>query len=199
MAEVVLDDPPLPAFYLHWAPCGTRLLMLSAWPNNLVALKAWDIGLALAARAGAGAAVQAATPAPRPRRPVLLGTARPLFLACCPTSTRWGGCLVSWARGWAGRIALQRAGAGVVRGRQELALCEGGRTGQRGRSPQCFSPRLHRVPLCLPCRRVLWQGNGLDYCLVDCATTVRAPSCMLHACSNLSKNPSPCSMPLHPC
>lgn len=83
VCEVEMDDPPSAAFYLHWAPCGTRLLLLSAWPSGPVALKAWDVGLALLAAEGG---VQL-----RARKPVLLGAARPLFLTCCPSSTRCEG------------------------------------------------------------------------------------------------------------
>ncbi|GAB4818880.1 hypothetical protein N2152v2_005926 [Parachlorella kessleri] len=93
LGELVLDDPPgCPAFYLHWAPCGTRLLMLTDWPSGQVALRAWDLGpLLLRQHRGPGSGRQLDTG--RADRAVLLSTSRPLFLTCSPTSTRvlWQG------------------------------------------------------------------------------------------------------------
>lgn len=104
VCSVPLADPH-PPFYFFWLACGTRLLFLSNWAGDVVALRAVDIAPALvplASHQPAGAAgpssTQQAQQARLVGREVLLCTARPLFLATSPNSTRllWHGNSLEW-------------------------------------------------------------------------------------------------------
>ncbi|PRW44266.1 F-box SNE-like [Chlorella sorokiniana] len=104
VCSVALADPH-PPFYYFWLSCGTRLMFLSNWAGDVVALRAVDLAPALiplsqpspAGTAGPSAAQQAQQ-ARQAGQEVLLCTARPLFLAASPTSTRllWHGNSLEW-------------------------------------------------------------------------------------------------------